>query len=180
MEEKVVYFETTGEHTTGETLELARERARARGIKKIVLASTRGDTARRACEAFAGSGIQLVVIPHQYGFGQQQLFPQALVSELEQKGHHVHFSTMPFHTEDFYGNRAPRLMAAVLRTFCQGVKVSVEITLMACDGGLVDPGEKIIAVGGTGLGADTALVLTAAPTTRLTDLHIHEVVCKPL
>lgn len=180
MEEKVVYFETTGEHTTGETLELAKARASARDIKRIVLASTRGETARRACDAFAGSGIQLVVIPHQYGFGRQQLFPQGLVSELEQKGHRVHFSTMLFHTEDFYGNRAPRLMAAVLRTFCQGVKVSVEITLMACNGGLIAPGERVIAIGGTGLGADTALVLTAAPTTRLADLHIHEVICKPL
>ena len=180
MEEKVVYFEATGEHTTGETLELARDRARARGIKKIVLASTRGETARRAPEAFAGSDLQLVVIPHQYGFGQKQQFPQALVSELEQKGHHVHFGTMLFHTEDFYGNRAPRLMATVLRTFCQGMKVGVEITLMACDGGLVAPGERVIAIAGTGLGADTALVLTAAPSTRLGDLHVHEIVCKPL
>jgi hypothetical protein len=122
----------------------------------------------------------MVAIPHQYGFGQQQRFPSALISELEQKGHQVHFGTMLFHTEDFYGNRAPRIMATILRTFSQGMKVGVEITLMACDGGLIAPGEKVIAVAGTGLGADTALVLTAAPSTRLGDLHIHEIVCKPL
>jgi uncharacterized protein len=180
MEEKIVYFETVGEHNTAETIGLVKERATARGIKKVVLASTRGDTARAASAAFSGSDIQLVVVPHQYGFGQQQRFPQALVSELEQKGHHVHFGTMLFHTEDFYGSRAPRLMATLLRTFCQGIKVGVEITLMACDGGLVAPGEKVIAMAGSGLGADTAIVVTAAPTTRLVDLHIHEIVCKPL
>lgn len=180
MEEKVVYFETCGEHNTNETLRLARERAVARGIRKMVVASTRGDTARTACDILGGSGIQMVAIPHQYGFGQQQRFPPALISELEQKGHHVHFGTMLFHTEDFYGNRAPRIMATVLRTFSQGMKVGVEITLMACDGGLIAPGEKVIAVAGTGLGADTALVLTAAPSTRLGDLHIHEIICKPL
>lgn len=180
MEEKIVYFETGGEHNTGETLRLARERAAARGIKKMVVASTRGDTARAACDALGGSGIEMVVIPHQYGFGQQQRFPQALVSELEQKGHHVHFGTMLFHTEDLYGNRAPRIMATVLRAFCQGMKVGVEIALMACDGGLIGAGEKIVAVAGTGLGADSALVLTAAPSTRPGDLHIHEIICKPL
>jgi hypothetical protein len=180
MEEKIVYFETGGEHNTGETLKLARERAAARGIKKMVVASTRGDTARAARDVLMGSGVGMVVIPHQYGFGQQQRFPQSLVSELEQQGHHVHFGTMLFHTEDLYGNRAPRIMATVLRAFCQGMKVGVEITLMACDGGLVGPGEKVISVAGTGLGADTALVLTAAPSTRLGDLHIHEIICKPL
>jgi uncharacterized protein len=40
--------------------------------------------------------------------------------------------------------------------------------------------EKVIAVAGTGSGADTAVVATAAPTTRLSSLRIHEIVCKPL
>lgn len=33
---------------------------------------------------------------------------------------------------------------------------------------------------GTGLGADTAVVVTSAPTTRLADLHVCEIICKPL
>jgi len=180
MEEKIVYFETAGKENTSEVLRLVKERAQARGITKVVLASTRGDTARDAASALAGSDIRLVVIPHQFGFGEQQKFPRALISELERKGHSVHFSTMLFHTEDFYGVRTPRLMASVLRTFCQGIKVSVEITLMACNGGLVVPGEKVIAVAGTGAGADTAVVVTSAPSTKLADLHIHEIICKPL
>ncbi len=76
--------------------------------------------------------------------------------------------------------RASRLIATLLRTFCQGIKVCVEIVLMACDGGLVESGEKVIAVAGTGAGADTAIVVTEAPSHRLTDLHIHEIICKPL
>ncbi|MBA7689204.1 hypothetical protein ES703_97708 [subsurface metagenome] len=180
MEEKIVYFETAGKENTPEVLRLVKERAQARGITKIVLASTRGDTARAAVDAFAGSDIRLVVIPHQFGFGERQRFPQELVSELEKKGHRVHFSTMLFHTEDLYGVRAPRLMATLLRVFCQGIKVCVEIILMACDGGLIEHGEKVIAVAGTGAGADTAVVATSAPSPRLPDLHIHEIICKPL
>lgn len=142
MEEKVVYFERAGKENTPEVLRLAKERAQARGITKIVLASTRGDTARDAADALAEADIRLVVVPHQFGFGERQRFPQELVAQLEEKGHRVHFGTMLFHTDDLYGVRAPRLMATLLRTFCQGIKVCVEIVLMACDGGLVEQGRE--------------------------------------
>ncbi len=132
MEEKIVYFETAGKENTSEVLSLVKERAQARGVRKIVLASTRGDTARAAADVLAKSSLQLVVIPHQFGFGERQRFPRELVTELEQKGHRVHFGTMLFHTDDLYGVRAPRLIATLLRTFCQGIKVCVEIVLMAC------------------------------------------------
>jgi hypothetical protein len=180
LEEKIVYFEAGGRGNTEETLRLAAERAAARGITKIVLASTRGDTARLASERFADKGIKMVVVPHQYGFGVRQRFPPGLVAQLEQKGHRVHFGTMLFHTDSFYGTNAPTILAIMLRTLCQGMKVCVEIILMAVDGGHVGIGEKVIAVAGTGRGADTAVVAIAAPSTRLHDLHITEIICKPL
>ena len=180
MEERITYFDTPGRENTEETLRLAAERAKARGINKIVLASTRGDTARLAADYLAGTNMKMVVVPHQYGFGEAQRFPLELVSDLEQKGHHVHFGTMLFHTDSLYGTRTPSVMATLLRTFCQGMKVCVEIILMTVDGGCVASGEKVIAVTGTGRGADTAVVAIAAPSTRLNDLHITEIVCKPL
>jgi hypothetical protein len=180
LEEKITYFEAPGQEDTEETLRLVAERAKARGINKIVLASTRGDTARLAAERFAGSGIKMVVVPHQYGFGEKQRFPLELVSELEQEGHCVHFGTMLFHTDNLYGTRTPNVMATLLRTLCQGMKVCVEIVLMAVDGGRVAVGEKVIAVTGTGRGADTAVVAIAAPSNRLHELHVTEIICKPL
>ena len=180
MEEKIVYFEKPGQDNTEATLELAAARARARGIKKVVLASTRGDTARRAAELWTGTGLKIVVVPHQYGFMAGQRFPRELVAELSRQGHAVHFGTMLFHTEHFYRNDASRVMADLLRTICQGMKVCVEIVLMAVDGGQVDPGEEVVVVSGTGRGADTAVVAIAAPSTRLAELHITEIICKPL
>jgi hypothetical protein len=180
VEEKITYFEVPGMDNTEETLRLAAERAKARGIKKIVLASTRGDTARLAAERYAGSGLKMVVVPHQYGFGEAQRFPPELVTELEQKGHRVHFGTMLFHTENFYGIRNSNIMANMLRIFCQGMKVCVEIILMAADGGCVDIGEQVIAVSGTGRGADTAVVAVASTSTKFNEFHITEVICKPL
>ena len=59
MEEKITYFEEPGINNTETTLKLAIERAKARGIKKMVLASTRGDTARVASERLAGTDVRV-------------------------------------------------------------------------------------------------------------------------
>ena len=180
LTEQVVYFENPGGENTEHTLRLAKERAAARGITRVVLASTSGGTARLAMQAFAGTGIQLVVVPWQFGFADDQPFAADLVPALEAEGHRVHFGTMLFHTEAFYGSRAPRALANLLRAFCEGVKVAVEILLMAADGGAVSTGEKVISIAGTGAGADTALVATASPSTKLAKLRINEIICKPL
>jgi hypothetical protein len=181
LEEKIVYFEEPGPANTEITLRLAVERAKARSIKKVVMASTRGETAQLAAKTWAGNGIKIVAVPHQYGFiSPQQRFPADLVTELAKQGHAVHFGTMLFHTERLYGMDTPKVMADLLRTFCQGMKVCVEITLMAVDGGKVAPGEQVVVIAGTGRGADTAIVAIAAPSTRLAELHITEIICKPL
>ena len=180
MEEKIVYFEKPGKENTMNVIQLIKERAQARGIRRIVLASTRGDTARIAAASLEGTRLRLIVIPWQFGFRDTQPFPQELVAELQQKGHQVHFGTMLFHTEDLYGTRTPQVMADLLRTFSQGIKVCVEILMMACDGGCVEIGEKVIAIAGTGAGADTAVVATASTSNRIMGLRIQEIICKPL
>ncbi len=181
MEEKIIYFEKSGKGNTAEVIRLVKERAQARGIDRFVVASTRGGTAKDFMDAVEGTDHRLIIVPWQFGFkGEEQPFPHELAGELRAKDHQVHFGTMLFHTTEFYGTSAPQAMANLLRTFGQGTKVCLEILLMACDGGCIKIGEKVIAVAGTGAGADTALVATAAPTTRLGSLRIHEIICKPL
>jgi hypothetical protein len=181
MEEKIVYFEKPGKGNTAEVIQLVKERSQARGINRFVVASTRGATARSFLEAVTGTDHRLVIVPWQFGFkGEDHPFPRELVNELRTKNHQVHFGTMLFHTTEFYMTNTPQAMANILRTFGQGTKVCLEILLMACDGGCIGIGEKVIAVAGTGSGADTALVATAAPTSRLSSLHIHEIICKPV
>jgi uncharacterized protein len=180
MKEQIVYFDKPGRENTAEVLELVKETARAKGISKVVLASTRGGTAKSAADAFQGTNLCLVVVPWQFGFGDEQPFPQELVTELEGKGHQVHFGTMLFHTEDLYGTKTPNAMANLLRIFGQGTKVCVEIIMMACDGGRIEQDERIIAVAGSKGGADTALIASAAPSNRIAGLRIHEIICKPL
>ncbi|MFH2011483.1 MAG: hypothetical protein ABIJ37_02070 [Pseudomonadota bacterium] len=180
MEEKIVYFEKTGEINTQQVLSLVKERGQTRAIKKVVLASTRGETARTFAKAFEGLGVELVVIPWQFGFRDTHPFPLELIAELKGMGHQVNFGTMLFHTDDLYGTKTPQVMANLLRIFGQGIKVCVEIIMMACDGGCIETGEKVIAVAGSGRGSGTAVIATAAPSTKLNQLKIHEIICKPL
>jgi len=182
VEEKITYYEKSGQDNTEETLRLALDRAEARGIKKVVLASTRGDTARLAAERWAGNGIRLVIIPHQFGFAYEpkQLFPDELVVDLEKKGHKVHFASMLFHSEDLLQDNGSKALARMLRTFCQGMKVCVEILMMATDAGLVSMGEQVVVIAGTGHGADTAVVGYGSSSSHIADLHITEIICKPL
>jgi hypothetical protein len=181
MENKIKYFDSVKEDNTEETFKLAKERLINSGISKIVLASTTGATARKAMTFFMDTGIQLIVIPHQFDFSTvDNLFPVELVNELRQAGHVVHFGTMLFHTEKLFGSNVPGIIANFLRCFCEGVKVCYEIVLMASDAGLLKSSEKIIVIAGTGKGSDTALVMQAASSRNLRNLKVNEILCKPI
>jgi len=180
MESQVLYFKELIPGNTEEVFLLVKERMRALGIKKLVLASTTGDTALKAMKFFAAEKTKLIVIPHQFGFRDKNAFPPALVDTLKAGGHEVHFSTMLFNSENLYRSDIPSLMADLLRCFSQGVKVCFEIVMMAADAGLVDMEEQVIAIAGTKSGADSALVMQAAGTRHLKKLRVNEILCKPL
>jgi len=181
MDGKVVYFEGMAPENTDVTFRLVQDRTKALGIKKLVLASTTGATARKAMDFFKNDGVQLVVVPHQWDFYRPvNPFPQELIKTLREAGHEVHFGTMLFHTDSLYVSTAPTLLANLLRCFSQGVKVCFEIVLMATDAGLLQSQERVIAVAGTGKGSDTALVMQAASSQHCNKLRVNEILCKPL
>jgi hypothetical protein len=180
MESKIVYFEQPGQENTAATFDVVDQALSELSVSKIVLASTRGDTARHAMDRYQGQDVRLIIVPHQYGFGPGQRFPPELVERAQQEGHTVYFGTMLFHQEKLFGSGPAQWVANFLRAFCQGVKVCVEILLMAGNAGLVDQGEEVIVVSGTGRGADTALVMTGSTSTDLKGMHISRILCKPL
>lgn len=180
MKKEIAYYESAKENHTLETFELVKQRAKETGVKSVILASTTGLTALKAIDYFTGTGVKLIVVPHQYGFSSEEnLFPYDVTKKLHEKGHKVHFGTMLFHTEKLYGSGTPSIIANFLRCFCEGVKVCYEITLMAADGGLVKTGETVIAVAGTGANSDTALVMQVSTTRNLSKLRVNEIICKP-
>jgi hypothetical protein len=180
VEEQIVYFEASGQDNTSAVFDAVDRALSETGIRKVVLASTRGDTARYALDRYAGQELRLVIVPHQYGFGPGQRFPQDLVARAREEGHRVYFGTMLFHQETLFGEGPAQRVADFLRIFCQGVKVCVEILLMAGNAGLVSEGEPVVVVAGTGRGADTAMIMTGATTRNLKALHVSRILCKPL
>lgn len=61
-------------------------------------------------------------------------------------------------TKKLGGKSINEIVAQTLYGFCQGMKVCVEIVLMAADSGLIPVNREVIANAGTDEGADTAIV----------------------
>lgn len=183
MKENIVYFDNPGKENTEEVINLVLERAKARNIQKIILASTTGYTAKLFLTAVEDKDIQLVVVPWQFSLREEgNRFPQELVKQLQEKKHIVHFSTMLLSSglSELYGTNTQTALANILRVLGQGMKVCVEITMMACDGGCIKMGEKVIVVAGSHVGADFAVVASAAPSSKVTELKINKIICKPV
>jgi hypothetical protein len=184
MDINITYFENTGVENTAKTLELAKKRALELNIKKIVLASTHGFTALEAAKVFKGNAIDLIAVsisPTFSDMGWNMTQEERL--SVENAGVKILttlHSLADGVAEGFYGEKTPgTVMADTLRCFCQGMKVAVEVAIMALEAGLVNENEEIIAIGGTGEGCDTAIVIKPAYARKVKDTQIYEVICKP-
>lgn len=182
MDEKTKYFEPGGEQCTDEALRIAAEYADAHGIKNIVVASTRGFTAEKASSVFKGKN--LIVVTHVYGMREPNVveFPAELRSRLEASGVKFVTAAHAFGGMNwmFKGSvTATEVAANTLRMFSQGTKVAVECAAQAADAGLVRTDEDAIAIGGTGKGADTVLVLRPANVHKLFETKVKRVLAMP-
>ena len=70
-------------------------------------------------------------------------------------------------------------MANALRMLGQGVKVGVEISCMALEAGMIPYDQEVIAVAGSGRGADTAIVISPAHSNNLFNTKVKEIICMP-
>jgi len=180
-----MYFEQAGAQNTDETLRVALEVAKGRGIRYMVVASTRGDTGLRAAKLLQGTGIKLVVVTHNTGFSQEgsQEFEDAKRSQIEQLGGKVYTGTMVLRNlgtaiRSLQSYSQQDLVANTLRMFGQGMKVCVEIVAMAADAGLI-PFEDVVAVAGTSQGADTAVLIRANSSNNFFQIKVREILAKP-
>jgi hypothetical protein len=182
---RTVYFDGRGPEYTEETLRLARERAEALGIRDVVVASYTGETGAKACQVFEGYNV--TVVAGVYGFrepNQVRMEPEYRVS-IEQRRGRILFTGHAFGmlgravNKRFGAIQVDEVIAHVLRLFSQGLKVGCEVACMAADAGLIRSGEEVIAIGGSGRGADTAIVLKASNTHTFFETRVLEIICKP-
>jgi len=183
-----LFFDGKGKEYTGQVAAIAVARARELGIKHIVVASNTGYTAEEfLAELGTSSDITLVVVTHHVGFhnpGEHEMTDE-MRSRLVAAGCRMLTTTHLFAnieraiTSKFGGLYPGGIVSATLRCFGQGTKVCFEICGMAMDAGLIPPGQEVVVAGGSGRGADTALVMLPAHAKSFFDTQVLEVLAKP-
>ena len=184
----ITYFDGPGPHNTTEVIEAVRDRCSELAIQHVVVASNTGATGLAFWEAIKNMGITLVSVAEHTGFrgGDEQDLSDGQRRTLEGRGIQVLICSHALSgvgrsiTNKFGGISHVEIVAHTLRLFgTEGLKVAVEVAVMAADAGLVPTDREIIAVGGSGRGADTAIVLKAAHMNNFFDLEIREIIAKP-
>jgi len=184
IKRETIYFEEGGEQYTEETLKASLKAAKELDIKTVIVASNRGVTGVKAAEMFKDTGIQVIVVGHQMGFPvpKVQQFKPENWERIEKMGGVINLGT------DVVTNSIRRRqklghspMSIVCQTLIsQKVKVNVEIVAKACDAGHVMPGEKVISIAGSHLGADTSVVFLANDSPNILDIKPQMYIAFPL
>lgn len=170
-----------------------KRRARELGIRKILVASSTGESAKDAVRALGPDEFEIIVVtdraeavfPIKALEASEKLEAFARAEEGEQTWGISPESAVRRELDDMgvrwviqgteifrginlvEGGSTHEMIAQTLYLFGIGTKVAVEITLMACDAGAVAKGEDVVVVAGSGKGLDTALVVTASHSDEL-------------
>lgn len=181
-------FDQPGRENTEEVLAIAIREAKDRNCP-ILLSSNEGASALRLLDMLeeAAFSTKVVCVTHVCGFrgpGQQELAPETR-KELEGRGVSVVTAAHALTGAErglmkkFDGVYPVVMIAESLRMLGQGTKVCVEIGAMALDAGVLEFGLPVVALGGTGRGLDTAMLLSPAYSADILATRIHEIYCKP-
>jgi len=165
------YFEEPGPQNTDDVIEAVAKRVETTKIKHVIVASHTGETALKFAKALKGKASVICVTPAPSRRERGREWP-SLKAEFRKELEHLgvliverapyamensvlEYSRWNIPTQD-------RLVKEVLYRFGQGMKVAVQVMFMAVSGGYVESNQEVIAVGGTGKGADCAVVLKAS------------------
>jgi len=187
MEKTINYFQSSGEENTDQLIELVNIRRKELGITNIVVASASGKSGVKLAKSIENPDVNIVNVTHHAGFkgGDSVEIISEYRKELEELGIKIYSGSHSLSgvgrgiSNKFGGVTPVEIIAATLRLFSQGVKVGVEISIMAADAGLIPTDSEIIALGGTGTGLDTAIVLKPSHMGNFFDLKINEIIAMP-
>jgi len=187
MEKKIIYFEKGGPRNSEVLLVEAKKRAEELNINDVVLATTHGSTAIKVKEVFPEKTNIVAVSIHE-GYSDREgwcMTPDErakLHSEgikVITAGHALGDGVGDAFASKYGGIPLEEIVREAFYRFCQGMKVCVEVVLMAADAGLIPMDKEIIAIGGTSSGADTCIIVKPAYSRKFFDLEIREIVAKP-
>ncbi len=171
---KVRYFEKPGSANTAASMEAVRDYLESGGeAAAVIVASMSGKTALKVKDGLGDYSIPVICVagpPCWWSCypvsGDNKPISAEMRSALDKAGIAV-VSSVPSSLTDTiesslarYGFRSPTLIftETLLAVGGYGLKTALECVLMATDGGYVEPFKDVISIGGTGKGADTAVV----------------------
>jgi hypothetical protein len=184
--EQIIYLEKPGPQNTEDVIDAVTAYIARSSLKRVVVASTTGSTAVKFAAALENKAA-LVVVTHHTGFSQEgtQRFDAEKRKMLERQGvtvltqSHVLSGIERSISRKFGGVSRVETIAEALRSLLgHGLKVCVEIAIMAADAGAI-PIADIVAAGGTGSGSDTAVVIRPAHMNNFFDARIREIIVMP-
>lgn len=186
---EITYFDKPGRQNTDTLLEIVRKRVQDLGLKHVVIASNSGDTAMKALDKLSQLGVNIVVVTSHCGFAGEGVID--MNPDIEKKllgsgvkvvraSHALSGIERSFTRKLGGGSRAEATSEALRALFGQGMKVCVEIAVMAADNGAIPcSDQEVIVIGGTGEGSDTACVLRPAHANDLFKMEIREILAIP-
>lgn len=187
MEKTILYCDSIGCGNTELVLAAAKKRAKELNISDVVVATTHGGTAIKAKEVFGDPKLNLVAVGIAEGYRENGwCFTDEERRRLERAGvkllvasHVLGDGVASSFTEKSGGRSIEEVVRDTLYRFGQGMKVCVEIVLMAADAGLISMGGEVMVIAGTAEGADTCIVVKPAYPRKFYEFEIREIVAKP-
>ena len=186
QKEQIIYLERPGPQNTEDIIDAVTAYIARSGLERVVVASTTGSTATKFAKALENKA-KLIVVTHHTGFSQEgaQRFDAEKRRNLELQGitvltqSHVLSGVERSISRKLGGVSRVETISEALRSLLgHGLKVCVEIAIMAADAGAI-PIADIVAVGGTGSGSDTAVVIRPAHMNNFFDARIREIIVMP-
>jgi len=182
---QITYFKKAGSENTEKTIELAVGYARSNGIKTIIIASATGRSALLLKKAAPEIRVLDVTYSEAVSYEDELKEFNKNKKKLEEAGIQIvkcshAFSGVEKALFNRYKSMMPQILIAdTLKLISEGLKVAVESTLMAADVGAVNCEENVLALGGTGSGVDTCLLVRPTTTSNFFKLGILEIICMP-
>jgi hypothetical protein len=190
--EQITYFAEEGKNNLTECLRLSFATADQYEFEKIVIFTGIGDGLEEAAEQYSTqaryAGIKLVGVTFPQGFevmnnGERKapVFSPERLQYLADRNISLVRAHLPFdpisaqYRQHGILAQDMSIVGNALNIFCGSMSLCVQAVLMACDAGEVGIGEHVVV-----MSSDTALIVRAAPTTRLlTDFIVRQIICKP-
>jgi hypothetical protein len=196
IKKSIIYFDQPGFINTNSVIEAIKERLKEGDVESILVPLTTGKTAGifskkigtlakivTVSEVEAASACRRIASADKGLLGRLVRKRLEAVSEDTSKVLHreaFDLTFLPFCGESW------NVVKEVLYTFGQGMKVAIELSLAAVEINKVEKFKKVISVGGTGEGVDTAIVVRTAPQNEAFGknpdlrLTIQEIIAMPI